>query len=82
MEGRTVICSLACGALVLAATGCGGAPGYRGMATEEVTRTVNLFYATDRAAESREPGRVKYGWRRAYFEDNEACELGVCQVEI
>ncbi len=82
MEGPTIACSLACGALALAATGCGTAPGYRGVATDEVTRTVNLFYATDRAADSREPGHVEYGWRRAYFADDEACELGVCQVEI
>jgi esterase/lipase superfamily enzyme len=82
MEGRTIAWGIVFGALVLSATGCGTVPGYRGVATEEVTRTVNLFYATDRAADSREPGRAEYGWRRAYFEDNEACELGVCQVEI
>ncbi|MHC4416693.1 MAG: alpha/beta hydrolase [Planctomycetota bacterium] len=82
MAGRTFACGIACGALVLSAAGCSTAPGHRGVATGEVTRTVNLFYATDRAVESREQGRVEYGWRRAYFEEGEACELGVCQVEI
>jgi esterase/lipase superfamily enzyme len=82
MERRTIVGGIVLGGLVLAATGCSTAPGYRGVATEEVTRTVNLFYATDRAADSREQGRTEYGWRRAYFEDGEACELGVCQVEI
>jgi esterase/lipase superfamily enzyme len=68
--------------LLLAAAGCGGGAGYRGVATDDVTQTVNLFYATDRAASSREPGQVEYGWRRAYLEEGEGCELGVCQVEI
>jgi esterase/lipase superfamily enzyme len=82
MEGRTCAFVFVGGALVLAATGCSAAPGHRGVATGEVTRTVNLFYATDRAVESRAPGEVEYGWRRAYLEDDEQCELGVCQVEI
>jgi len=82
MKGPTFAFGIACGALLLSAAGCGTAPGHRGVATGEVTRTVNLFYATDRAARSREPGRVEYGWQRAYLEEGEACELGVCQVEI
>ncbi|MHC4210664.1 MAG: alpha/beta hydrolase [Planctomycetota bacterium] len=82
MKGPTFAFGIACGALLLSAAGCGTAPGHRGVATGEVTRTVNLFYATDRDARSREPGRVEYGWQRAYLEEGEACELGVCQVEI
>ncbi len=82
MEGPTFACGIACGALMLSAAGCGTAPGYRGVATGEVTQKVNLFYATDRAAKSREPGQVEYGWQRAYFDKDEACELGICQVEI
>jgi esterase/lipase superfamily enzyme len=82
MDRRTFASGIACGALLLAAAGCGGGAGYRGVATDDVTQTVNLFYATDRAASSREPGQVEYGWRRAYLEEGEGCELGVCQVEI
>jgi esterase/lipase superfamily enzyme len=82
MKGPAFAYGIACGALLLSAAGCGTAPGHRGVATGEVTRTVNLFYATDRAATSREPGRVEYGWQRAYFEEDGTCDLGVCQVEI
>jgi esterase/lipase superfamily enzyme len=82
MDRQTIAFILVGGLLLLPAAGCSTAPGHRGVATDEVTRTVNLFYATDRAAESREPGRTEYGWRRAYFEEDEKCELGVCQVEI
>jgi esterase/lipase superfamily enzyme len=81
MEGRTSAVVLLCGSLLTAA-GCATAPGHRGLPTEGVTQTVNLFYATDRAATSTEPGGVEYGWRRAYLDDGGACELGVCQVEI
>jgi esterase/lipase superfamily enzyme len=82
MDSRTIAFALACSAFVLAAAGCGTAPGHRGVSLGEVNRKVNLFYATDRAATSREPGQVEYGWQRGYFGENEVCELGVCQVEI
>ncbi len=79
MRGRIV--AGGCLAVLLFGAGCGTAPGRRGLSTEEPVRTVSVFYATDRAADSTEPGAVQYGWRRAYSEV-EGCELGVCQVEI
>jgi esterase/lipase superfamily enzyme len=68
--------------MLLILAGCSAAPGYRGVATEGVVERVSVFYATDRASTSREPDQVEYGWRRAYIEDDDGSELGVCQVEI
>ena len=67
--------------LLLVAAGCGTPPGYRGVATEQVMRTVNVFYATDRLPESSVPGEQRYGSQRGYA-GLKGCELGVCQVEI
>ncbi len=67
--------------VVLAAAGCTTPPGHRGVATEQVIRTVNVFYATDRLPESTDPGRQRYGSQRGYG-GRGGGELGVCRVEI
>ena len=81
MPGRGVICGAVCLTLV-ALAGCGAPTGHRGVATGMVSQTVSLYYATDRAAVSREPDRVEYGRRRAYIGDEQGYERGVCRVEI
>jgi len=67
--------------LLLVAAGCGTPPGHRGVATGQVVRTVNVFYATDRLPESSVPGKERYGSYRGYA-GPEGTELGVCRVEI
>ncbi|MHC4108667.1 MAG: alpha/beta hydrolase [Planctomycetota bacterium] len=49
---------------------------------EAETKTVNVYYATDRAPETSDDSGVKYGWERAYLERDEPYAVGVCQVEI
>lgn len=69
--------------MLSSAAGCATAPGHRGVPTGGVAQTVDVFYATDRAPTSLEPGgAVEYGWRRAYESDDDAYEVGVCHVEI
>ena len=68
-------------ALVLAAAGCGAPPGYRGVRTVDDVQTVSVFYATDRLAQPGSAGDLKYGPNRAYEQDD-ACDLGICQVKI
>ncbi len=67
--------------LLLVGAGCGTPPGHRGVATEHVMQTVNVFYATDRLPESTDSGEKRYGSHRGYA-GREGCELGVCKVEI
>ncbi len=43
---------------LLALAGCGTPPGYRGVAVGMVSETVSVYYATDRAAESRSRDRI------------------------
>jgi esterase/lipase superfamily enzyme len=67
--------------LLMMAAGCGTPPGHRGVVTEHVIQTVNVFYATDRLPEPTDPGDQYYGSQRGY-DGAEGCKLGVCQVEI
>jgi esterase/lipase superfamily enzyme len=68
--------------VVLAAAGCSSTPGYQGVATDYVARRVTVYYATDRAATSIEPGEVTFGWKRAYLANGDPYQLGICKVEI
>ncbi|MHC5023454.1 MAG: alpha/beta hydrolase [Planctomycetota bacterium] len=70
------------GLVVVAMAGCSSAPGFQGVAADGIARRVTVYYATDRAATSREPGEVTYGWKRAYLTGSEPYQLGVCKVEI
>ena len=82
MGGRGVILGLVA-VVPVALAGCSSPPGHRGVATDGVARRVTVYYATDRAATSREdPEAVEYGWKRAYLEGDRPYELGVCKVEI
>ncbi len=67
--------------LVLAGAGCSVGPGYRGVPTVDNVQTVSVFYATDRLAERGSAGDLEYGPHRDYDPD-EACDLGICQVQI
>ncbi len=82
MHGRAVAVILACGCLLIAAGGCGMAPGHRGVPMPDGAVKVDVFYATDRETTSTEPGHAAYGPMRAYLADDQPCELGICQVEI
>ena len=83
MRRRTIACGVLLGWPLLGVLGCGVSAGHRGAPAIDTVRTVNVFYATDRAVESDEPGHVAYGWERAYYNDDEArVALGICQVEI
>jgi esterase/lipase superfamily enzyme len=67
--------------LLMMAAGCGTPPGHRGVVTEQIIQTVNVFYATDRLPESTRAGGPQYGSQRGY-DGSGACQLGVCKVEI
>ncbi|MHC4447780.1 MAG: alpha/beta hydrolase [Planctomycetota bacterium] len=82
MGGRGVIFGLVA-VVSITLAGCSSPPGHRGVATDGVARRITVYYATDRAATSREdPEAVEYGWKRAYLEGDRPYELGVCKVEI
>ena len=75
---RSVALCMICCALA----GCGARIGHRGVVLDVETETVNVYYATDRAPETSDEPGVKYGWERAYLDQDQPYAVGVCQVEI